>query len=608
MLERVGKYDIVEEIGRGGMATVYRARDARLKREVALKVMHPHLQGAPEARARFEREAQTVARLEHPGLLEIYDYSGEDSEVHFIATELLDGPTLKRFADEHPHVPAEIAACIVLQVARALSVAHGAGVVHRDVKPENLMLHHGQVKLTDFGIAQLVDVQGMTTTGQVLGSPGHMAPEQIEGKDCTPQSDLFALGTVLFLLAAGRLPFQGRNAHHVLKQIVDGDFPDPLRLRPDMGAPLARVIHRCLARSLADRYPSAEALIADLSEFVDASGVGEPDVALRAYLDDPDGFSRRLRLDLIDSLIARGEAAQRADQRAEALEHFERVLALDEGNPRVMEALANLGRRAKRRRLAQIAAAGVVVAAMVAVASFVLVTEAPAPRAVLLPATELTTPILREARVPARLPTDSPDAGATQAQGVPPEPSQAGAGTRERPPRSPRSPRRPRGIVSSTPRTVRFRPTPANVSIAIDGGELRAFGPSFREVELAPGKHRFRFVGALDCCDELEFSAVIPPGPGTTTLARRLTFRPAGLYVVTDRPANVEVDGGAVSGRSRSVIRVPHERTLSQRHAVRVTAEGHAPFEAKVSLRSGQVKTLQVPLRPLDPPQTGALR
>src|SRR5690349_18736811 len=141
MLKRVEKYDIVDEIGHGGMATVYRARDSRLDRLVALKVMHPHLQGAPEARQRFAREAVTVARLRHPSILEIYDYSGEGSEVSFISTELLTGPTLKRFVEDHPDIPPEIAACMTIQVARALGAAHAEGVVHRDVKPENVLLH-----------------------------------------------------------------------------------------------------------------------------------------------------------------------------------------------------------------------------------------------------------------------------------------------------------------------------------------------------------------------------------------------------------------------------------------------------------------------------------
>src|SRR4029077_5047882 len=155
-------------------------------------------------RARFAREAVTIARLKHPNILGIYDYSGEDSETHFIATELLTGPTLKQLVEQHPDVPAEIAACLTILIVRALGAAHAEGVIHRDVKPENAMIHENRaVKLTDFGIAQLVDVQGMTITGEVLGSPAHMAPEQIEGKDCDARSDIFSLGTVLYLLATG---------------------------------------------------------------------------------------------------------------------------------------------------------------------------------------------------------------------------------------------------------------------------------------------------------------------------------------------------------------------------------------------------------------------
>jgi len=247
MLRRLGKYELLDEIGHGGMATVYRARDAKLDRLVAIKVLHPHLQKAPEARVRFTREAQSVAKLEHPHIVQVYDYSGEDSDESFIAAELLTGPTLKRFAEDHPEIPPEIAACMGLQIARALGAAHARGIVHRDVKPENVMLHERRlVKLTDFGIAQMVDSQSFTATGQILGSPGHMAPEQIEGGDVDARTDLFSLGTVLYFLAVGRLPFTGRNPHQVLKRIVDGEVADPLRIRPALGAPLRAIILKAL--------------------------------------------------------------------------------------------------------------------------------------------------------------------------------------------------------------------------------------------------------------------------------------------------------------------------------------------------------------------------
>lgn len=172
MLRKVEKYEIEEEIGHGGMATVYRAQDTVLDRAVALKILHPHLRSAEEARRRFQREARSVARLRHPRVLEIYDFSGEGSTEAFIAAELLTGPTLKQWRESHQEVPAEIAACFVIEIARALEAAHEAKIVHRDVKPENVLLHEDrELKLTDFGIADMVDSQSMTATGQILGSP-----------------------------------------------------------------------------------------------------------------------------------------------------------------------------------------------------------------------------------------------------------------------------------------------------------------------------------------------------------------------------------------------------------------------------------------------------
>ena len=265
MLRKLEKYEVLNEIGHGGMATVYRARDSSLDRLVALKVLHPHLQRTSEARARFTREAKSVAKLHHPHILEIYDYSGESSDETYIAAELLTGPTLKDFVPEFKQTPPEIAACIALQLAEALREAHEKGIIHRDVKPENVLIHEDRcVKLTDFGIAHMVDTHTFTATGQILGSPGHMAPEQIESGDCDVRSDVFSLGTVLYFCATGRLPFVGRNAHHLLKLLLDGDYPDPLRLRPEIGADLAAIMKRALSRRPTDRYQSADEMAAEL--------------------------------------------------------------------------------------------------------------------------------------------------------------------------------------------------------------------------------------------------------------------------------------------------------------------------------------------------------
>lgn len=608
----VEKYELLEEIGRGGMATVYRARDQRLDRYVALKVMHPHLQGAKEARARFAREAKTIARLRHPGLLEIFDYSGEDSEVSFIATELLTGPTVRRFCDEHPEIPAELAACMALQVAEALGAAHQAGVIHRDVKPENIMMHEGRLKLTDFGIAQLVDAQGMTTTGQVLGSPGHMAPEQVEGKDCTARSDIFALGTVLYLLATGELPFAGRNPHQVLKQIVEGQYRDPLLVRPAVGQALGAIIERCLALDPQDRYASADELIVDLRGYLEEMQIEEPDVLLSRYLADPEAFVGPFRERVVARLSALGDAAMAADDYPGALGFWNRALSLDEGNAHVLAALQGLSQRARRKRLVRGAAWTAGLLALLAGLFVVLgprlletptALESDAKPAATSHTSSATLPPSPGGEIP--MPTAEIDAGVDSDKGPDAAAAEAADASTKRavPARPPRPRFRPasarRGgqpaVDPHEPRTVVFKPTPANVAIAVDGGPARAYGPSFRSMKLTPGEHTFSMQGAHDCCVDETFTLDIPPGSGAFPLVRKLAFRPAGLYVVTDAPANVLVDD-RISGRTRSVLQVPHADGLLETHTVVVSAAGYARHEQQVQLQAGQLRTIQVTL------------
>jgi serine/threonine-protein kinase len=186
------------------MAVVYKATDTSLQREVAVKVLHPHLASHDEARRRFEREAQAVAKLRHENILEIFDYSGKESSESYIVTEFIRGRTLKGFMTEHTLGYPEIAAMITAEVCRALSHAHALGVLHRDVKPENIMIRDdGVLKLTDFGIAQIVDAQRMTVTGQLLGSPAYMSPEHVEGKPLDFRTDVFSVGILLYQLSTG---------------------------------------------------------------------------------------------------------------------------------------------------------------------------------------------------------------------------------------------------------------------------------------------------------------------------------------------------------------------------------------------------------------------
>ena len=597
---RVGKYEIIGEIGHGGMATVYRARDTRLDRLVALKVMHPHLQGAKEARARFAREAVTIARLKHPNILEIYDYSGEDGDTHYIATELLTGPTLKQLVDEHPDMPAEVAACLAILVARALGAAHAEGVIHRDVKPENVMMHENKaVKLTDFGIAQLVDMQGMTTTGQVLGSPAHMAPEQIEGRDCDARSDIFSLGTVLYLLATGELPFQGRNPHQVLKQIAEGQFRDPLLLKPQIGGRLRNVILRCLHVDPAQRYGNAKELEEDLMTFVRAAGIEDPGEVIARYLKGTRAFSAAFRSTIIAAEVELGERAMRAGELPAAMDAFNRVLSIDEHNERVLNLVQRLGRRQRIRRAAMWAAVAIAIVGLGGFFTHALTLRAakseevarleaarhvppppsaasdPAqPKAAADPAPKLAAGKLNRAAAAAPHPASR-------------APAKAAAPIKTEPPPPPVDPTAPRRVV--------LRPEPANMSIGVDGAEPREFGPSFHEVTLTPGAHVFEFRGAHDCCVDEKVTRDIPAGAGSIVIAHRLRFRPAGLYVKSNTPADVFVDN-VLRGRTWSVIQVPQPEDLIAPHLIRVSAEGHREQVREVRLRAGQLESVEITL------------
>ncbi len=250
MIRSVGRYELLEQVGSGGMAVVYRGRDTALDREVAVKLLHPHLAEAPESRARFSREARAVARLSHPGIVEIYDYAGDAMAEAYLVTEFVRGRTLRAFAREVGFGGPEIGLLVGRALADALVHAHSAGVIHRDLKPENVLVQEGEhpaVKLADFGIARiLASEERMTLTGALVGSPNHMAPEIVEGKEADARSDLFSLGTILYWLSTGRLPFAAPNPTAILRRSLEGAYDDPRAVEPRVSGALAALLRRCL--------------------------------------------------------------------------------------------------------------------------------------------------------------------------------------------------------------------------------------------------------------------------------------------------------------------------------------------------------------------------
>jgi hypothetical protein len=268
---RFGPYEIIASLGAGGMGEVYRARDTRLDRDVALKILPEAFANDPDRRARFEREAKAVAALSHPNILAIFDVgespsAGSGQAVVYAATELLEGQTLRDRLQSGP-LPPRKAIELAVQIARGLSSAHDRGIVHRDLKPENLFLvGDGQIKILDFGLARQAAAaagSGATQTiaatdpGTVLGTVGYMAPEQVRGRTVDARADLFSLGVVLYEMVSGHRAFQRDTAADTMSAILREDPPEVSGTRPDVSPALDRIIRHCLEKEPDERFQTA---------------------------------------------------------------------------------------------------------------------------------------------------------------------------------------------------------------------------------------------------------------------------------------------------------------------------------------------------------------
>ena len=383
----LAKYDVLEELGHGGMATVYRAHDKRLGRDVAVKVLHPHLRESREIAHRFAAEAKAVAKLRHPNIVEVFDVSGEEDGEQFLVVELVRGRTLRQILQERGALPPEIAGAIAVELLSALVHAHVAGVVHRDVKPENVLVEHRPrppdppapvdggssvpvapesrrsgpvpsehgarvaVKLTDFGIAKLLDAQGVTSTGQVLGSPAHMAPEQIEGGDVDGRADVFGMGVLLYECLVGRVPFEGNNPAPVLRRVLDGIYPSAERERPLVGKAWSVLVDRALARKPEDRFESAQAMRDAVTAELARVGFGAVRPTLEDYLDDPGGWSSAHDEAMKVRLCELGSEARRRGDALVAAADYNRALAYAPSDPVLLRIVASMHRDEERRRL-----------------------------------------------------------------------------------------------------------------------------------------------------------------------------------------------------------------------------------------------------------------
>ncbi len=568
------RYEIIKQIGCGGMSVVFQARDKHTNQIVALKVLHPYLAQKEEYKNRLIREARTTFSLDHPRIPKIIALEHEGSDL-FIVTEYVDGETLKDFAERHQlwRTP-EVAALVVKTLAQTLEYAHSLGVVHRDIKPENIMVTaSGGLKLMDFGIAHLSDEESITVTGAMVGSPAHMAPELINGLGCDARTDVFALATVFYWLATGSLPFEGNNPHTVLKNILEGSY-QPIGERTDKVLPeLALVIEKAMSTKPDERFHNAREFAEAISHslaFLPNSFLN--DEMLCGFLSSPedkiDAFGPVLQASA--QIAAENDLARGNMLRGAAF--LNRVLADDPFNAEALQLLENKAPAPTKKKSRIIVGA----ASLLALASAVEITvlsfdAAPPPAPVarvqlpdlseLLPAPEIKpAPVVS---LPSALPAHKP---------------------------SPRPQTVPKTIVSVTP----------FADIWIDGKKV-AQNATKLETELEPGQHNIAFRHEFAATQERTVN--VTKGGVQQRIHVDLTkVKPASLIISSNVDADVAVDGaykGTVSGSQKHPILISFpEKAFSRKLEIVVSQKGYQPYVAKHVISPGEKQNLNIKLEP----------
>jgi serine/threonine-protein kinase len=548
----LGRYQIVATLGHGAMATVFRAHDPQLRRDVALKVMgmaHATRSGAAE---RFRREAHAVAALRHPGIVEIYDFvDATETEPSYIVAELVEGPTLRKLLDGNGgRILPEFAALIALPLAHALAAAHARGVIHRDVKPDNVMLEvtgqGARVVLTDFGVAHITGLESMTATGAMIGSPAYMSPEQSRGQDVGPATDLWSLGTMLYEMATGTVPFAGKDPYTVIAAILRGTFRPPAQVVATVGPDFEAMVMRCLRPRRADRYDSAAALAEDLHAFAHAAGLVPEGEALRRYLTAPEDASAELRPRVAEAALARARNHARRGQLARALSALGHATAYVPNHPGANRLLRRLtaGRTALRAVAIATGLAAVVGAAWLVWPMLRPKPPLPPPPTALAPPRIAPTPTSAAAEppAPAPLPEVSPNPPSVKPVPKPPKGHRprplASAPAATTPPAAEPTPTPPPAPVPPpAPAPVAVAPQPGSIALFAKGGFCYPslddhlptdLMPVFRG--LAPGKHKIycsrtkgsprEFAGEVDLPPGARLERTVTEQGGRLTIAR----------------------------------------------------------------------------------------
>ncbi|MCG3171933.1 MAG: Serine/threonine-protein kinase PknD [Myxococcota bacterium] len=623
-----GRYQVIEEVGQGGMASVYRAHDATLGREVAIKVMHKHLASREEFRERFRREAQAVARLDHPNIPRIFDYSpsGEGGEFYLV-TEFVHGLTLAAEIHARPLPQPELAAAIMIPVLRALDHAHGAGIVHRDLKPENIMLSPGgAVKLMDFGIAQIVNSQKMTMTGSLVGSAGYMSPELIHGQRGDHRSDLFAAGSLLYMLAAGVHPFEAGNAMATMKRIADGVYEPAHLTSGQIDHQLSAIISALLAPDPESRPASAAQAAAMLESWLRDSGLKPDGPWLSDYLGDPRSGTEKLRAALTTGLLKSARELSARGRLTEALDGLNRILAFDPDHAEARALMGALNRQRQSETGApnrkQIWTAAMVLTGLAGAVILWWGSSSPSPQPP-APAASLSPPEEPASRVPPPPAVEAPASPSAMMEPVPVDPSPAKTALTPpaAPPRIRPEPRKAAAAPAAAPEDtagplepetatrlpMTIRVLDAYASLSVDGQDAGTGALPVHRLMLTPGKHRIEL--RHPNFELFSREVLIPNDPAFVipTLDARLTPLPARIRVNAAPGQNpmISIDGRPF-GAAASSLKLPFLLPMTSGRkpiTLRIEQVGFAPREISREVIAGELVEVDARLEKLDSPE-----
>ena len=599
-VEKIGRYEIVSELGRGAMGLVYRAVDPNIGRTVALKTMRVDVHGMEheEMLRRFKNEARAAGLMNHPNIVTIYD-AGEVDGLFYIAMEYLEGETVQSLMMQKRVLPAEQIVEIGVQVCAGLEYAHQMKVIHRDIKPANIMITRQNVaKIMDFGISKAAGT--MTNTSQVLGTPNYMAPEQVKGLDLDGRADLFSFGVVLYEMATGERPFAGQNVTTIIYKIVNEKPVAPSDKEASVHPGLSAVIARCLSKDPTERYTSAADLARDLANYRSIGADGEDTSVIpnsvRAQATQPVGPPTGTWK---SSASTNGNGAGAASSGTLRRETIKQTTGM----------MRRAGVRPNRLRDKNVLALTAFAVAIVVVMAGLYRVKHRAP-ATPLPA------MVAQLSVPAPLPTTTP----IQPAKTTPEPAAkaANTGVHESPKAAASTPApapksdadakidEPRSEQSESEkpksqngkREVKFRSNPEGAFIQIDGQSSEAWVTPFTTSDIAPGAHEVVFTKVGYSPETRTFEI------GAKSSSYKVNLAPVttAIAITSDPPgAEVEIDGHDTTRVTPAQIPVAEGE-----HNVLVRLEGFRSAELNADVKKGQIYQFHPMLNPAGAPQAGS--